>query len=96
MDNFREIKNDILKEWLEYREDFLGTLTEEDKKNFIYFEEIEQKILHSIPKAYRKYVQRQLKQLDYNFYDYSKYWNEKYYRNGFVDGVQLLGGSFKQ
>lgn len=35
MDNFREIKDDILKEWLEYREDFLGMLTEEDK-NILY------------------------------------------------------------
>lgn len=92
MDNFREIKNDILKEWLEYREDSFETLTEEDKNHFIYFEEIEKKILHSIPKAYRKYVQSQLKQLDYNFYDYSK---EKYYRNGFVDGVQVLSGCFR-
>ena len=27
-----------------------------------------------------------------NFMDYLNYWNEKYYRNGFVDGVQIIGG----
>lgn len=30
------------------------------------------------------------KKLDDNFLDYCDYWNEKYYRNGFVDGVQLI------
>lgn len=25
-----------------------------------------------------------------NFMDYLSYWNEKYYRNGFVDGISLI------
>ena len=42
----------------------------------------------------RKYVEKQLKQLDDNFFDYICYWNEKYYRNGFCDGSQLVMGCF--
>ena len=29
-------------------------------------------------------------QLDKNFMDYLYYWNEKYYRNGFADVIELL------
>ena len=30
--------------------------------------------------------------IDDNFFDYICYWNEKYYRNGFCDGVDLIIG----
>ena len=44
MKNLREVKDDLLKEWIEFK----------------------------------------------NFMDYLYYWNEKYYRNGFVDVIELL------
>lgn len=96
MVNFREVNdNDILKEWLLFREDKISSLScEEDKKHWIYFDEISDKILKSIPKNNREYVKKQLDLLDDNFFDYISYWNEKYYRNGFVDGVQLIGRCF--
>ena len=95
MNNLREVNDDIVKDWLEFREDFISSLaSEEDKKHFIYFEEISEKILRNVPKQNKKYVEKQLKQLDDNFFDYICYWNEKYYRNGFCDGVQLIGGCF--
>ena len=31
-----------------------------------------------------------LKFLDENFMGYIDYWNEKYYRNGFCDGISLI------
>ncbi len=83
--------NAVLKEWIEFREEKLSHLTKEDKKHFIYFEEIEKNILNSIPEENRKYVQGQLSKLDSNFMDYNYYWNEKYYRNGFSDGIKLTG-----
>ena len=61
-------------------------------KHWIYFEEIADKILKSIPKQNRKYVKQQLNKLDDNFYDYVGYWSEKYYRNGFVDGARVIIG----
>ena len=60
--------------------------------NWVYFDEISDKILNSIPKKNSAFVQKQLNVLDDNFLDYLGYWNEKYYRNGFCDGVQLIGG----
>lgn len=98
MVNFREVNdNDILKEWLDYREqEVLGSLTEEDKKHHIYFDEISERILKRVPKNDRKYVEKQLSFLDDNFLDYLGYWNEKYYRNGFVDAIQLIMGCFEE
>jgi hypothetical protein len=69
-----------------------SNLSAEDKKHFIYFDEISEKILKNVPKQSQKYVKKQLDQLDENFMDYICYWNEKYYRNGFCDGVELIGG----
>lgn len=91
--NFRDNKEDILKEWLDFREDTeLAYLTEEDKKHFIHFEKISKNILNSIPEKNRQFVKKQLDQLDHNFYDYIYYWCEKYYRNGFCDGMELIKG----
>ena len=95
MNNFREVNDDILKEWLSFREETIsGRLTKEDKKHYINFDEIAENILRNVPKQNQKYVKNQLDRLDKNFMDYLFYWNEKYYRNGFVDGVQLIGRCF--
>ncbi len=40
MNNLREVKDDILKDWIEFREETLSSMSEEDKKHFIYYEEI--------------------------------------------------------
>lgn len=96
MNNLREVNDDILKDWLEFREETLFcTLSAEDKKHFVYFDEISEMILKNVPEQNKKYVEKQLKQLDDNFFDYICYWNEKYYRNGFVDGVELINGCFE-
>lgn len=93
MNNFREVNDDIIKEWLEFREETaFCNMTPQDKKYCIYFDELAEKILNNVPKQNKKYVQKQLDQLDKNFMDYLCYLNEKYYRNGFVDGSQLVIG----
>ena len=63
MANFREVNDDdILKEWLEYREEtLLCQLSDEDYKHSLNFDKF----------------------------------CEKYYRNGFVDGSQLVMGCFE-
>ena len=97
MNNFREVNDDILKEWLSFREESISSrLTKEDKKHYINFDEIAANILRNVPKQNQKYVKNQLARLDKNFIDYLCYWNEKYYRNGFVDGSQLVMGYFEE
>jgi len=62
MNNFREVnEEDILRDWFNFREqEVFCTLTEEDKKHFIYFDEISERILKNVPKENKKYVQKQL------------------------------------
>ena len=96
--NFREVnEDDILKEWLDFREESaFCTLSPQDKKYCINFDEISKNILKNVPSQIKKYVQNQLDILDKNFMDYLCYWNEKYYRNGFVDGSQIVMGCFEE
>ena len=95
MSNLREVNDDILKDWLLFREDELSSLIcDEDRKHWVYFDEISERILKRVPNKDKKYVEKQLSFLDENFMDYIDYWNEKYYRNGFCDGVQLIRGCF--
>lgn len=94
MSKFKNVNDDILKEWLNFREEeYFSTLTNKDDRNHhLYFEEISDKILNSIPKQNRDFVQKQLAKLDDNVMDYIGYWNEKCFRFGFCDGVELISG----
>jgi len=93
MSNFREVNDDILKEWFEFRDESFGRFTsEEDQKHSINFEDIAKNILRNVPEQNKKYVKKQLDLLDDNYLDYIFYWDEKYYRNGFVDGVKMVMG----
>lgn len=95
--SFREVNDDILKELWEYRDQTkFAYMTKEDKKHMIYFDEITDKILNSIPKQNRKFVRQQLNKLDDNFSDYVGYWSEKYYRNGFCDGAEVTIGCLEK
>ena len=97
MNSFREVNEDILKDWFLYKEDEISSLScDEDRKHWVYFDEISENILKSVPKQNRFYIQKQLNKLDNNFLDYLGYWNEKYYRNGFCDGVKLILECLKQ
>ena len=93
MSNFREVNNDILKEWFDYREDtYFCNTNEQDRKYEINLEDIGDRILKNVPKQNQKYVKSQLELLNKSFFDYITYWNEKYYRNGFCDGVEIIIG----
>ena len=95
MNNLREVKDDLLKEWIEYREETIfAIMNEEDKKHEIRYDEITEKILKNVPKQNQKYVRQQLDVLERNYMEYLDYWCEKYYRNGLVDGSQLVMGCF--
>ena len=97
MSNFREVKDDLLKDWLYFRDEgFCSNVSIEDKKHNVKFDEISENIIKSIPRKNQNFVQKQLNKLNENFLDYSCYWNEKYYRNGFCDAVQILNGCMKE
>ena len=68
MNNFREVNDDILKDWLDFWEETdLAFVNDEDRKHTVKFDEISEKILYNIPKQNRKFVEKQLELLDENF-----------------------------
>ena len=74
MNNFRNVNDDILKEWLNFREETdLAFINDEDRKHTVKFDEISEKVLNSIPKQNRKFVEKQLKLLNSSFLDYIVY-----------------------
>lgn len=96
MINFREVnKNDILKDWYEFREEtYLCYANEQDRKNEFNHDPLREKILKNVSKQNKKYVEKQLDLIYDEFMKYLIYINEKYYRNGFVDGSQIAMGYF--
>lgn len=96
MNSLRDVQDDLLKDWLYFRdENFCSLVNADYRKHMIKFDEISDIILKSIPKQNRPFVQKQLNKLDDNVMDYIGYWNEKYFRNGFCDGIELISGSTK-
>lgn len=90
MKKFEEVNNDILKDLFEIREETLGSnLSDEDKRHEILIDEISEKILNNVSRYNIEYVKKQLNLLDDNLFDYIGYWNEKYYKSGFVDGMRI-------
>ena len=93
MKHLGKVDDEILKDWLDFREETdLAFINDEDRKHTVKFDDFSEKILNSIPKQNRKIVEKQLKLLNSSFLDYIFYWNEKYYRNGFCDGIELIIG----
>ncbi len=91
MNNLREVKDDLLREWITYREEtILAISTDKDNKHVIQYDDISERILKNVPSQNQKYVKQQLELLDKNYMDYFDYWCEKYYRNGFADSIELL------
>ena len=91
--------NDLLRDWIIFRDDELSKLTAEDKEHLIDFDKHAENIMRNVADCNKKYVERQLEALDTNYLDYIGYWNEKYYRAGFGDCLNLvimtLGGQSK-
>ncbi len=94
MSSLRDVNNnDILKKWyIGMEEMYLGIMNEQDKENALKTDELFDKLLNSIPKNNRKFVQNQLELIYDEFMRYVTYTNEKYYRNGFLMGLRLLQG----
>lgn len=92
MENFREVNDDILKEWFDFREDFICNMCDADREYIVAYENATEKILRNVPNKNKSFVENQLNLLDKAFMKYLAYWNEKCYRNGFVDGVEIAVG----
>ena len=93
MSNFREVNDDILKDWLLFREETLfDFLNEKDKKCELNFDVFCERFLRFVADENKEVVEKEFDRLYEDFMNYLGYWNEKYYRNGFCDGVKMIMG----
>ena len=92
--------NDLLSDWIIFRDEELAKLTKEDKKHLLHFDELEDKLLKSLPYKNREFAKKILEQIYDDFLDFCSYYNDKYYRAGFGDCLNLVimslgGGKFE-
>lgn len=92
--NNNESEN-LLKEWLEFREEDLCHMEEEDKKYMINFDDYSKKIVNNVTKESYNYVSKKLEFLYDDFINYCSHWNDKYYIAGFSDAIKLLASTLK-
>lgn len=87
--NKNKLQN-LLDEWLKFREEEIATLTKEDKKYLPHFEERIPTILKDVPQEYKTLVNKILEEMYDNIMDYSNHWNRKHYMTGFSDSLSLI------
>ena len=92
--NNNESEN-ILKEWLDFREEELSHMDENDKKHLINFDEYSEKILNNVTGESYNYISKKLELMYDDFIDYCSYWNNKYYMSGFSDAIKLILNGLK-
>lgn len=85
----------LLKEWLEFREEELCHMEKEDKKYMINFDDYSKKILNNVTKEVYNYVAKKLEFMYDDFIDYCSYWNDKYYMTSFSAAIKLLVNGLK-
>ena len=97
MSNFREVNDDILKDWLLFREETLfDFLSDNDKKCELNFDVFCERVLRFVTMENKEVVEKEFDRLYEDFMNYLGYWNEKYYRNGFCDGVKMIMGCIEE
>ena len=82
--------NDLLSDWIIFRDEELARLTKEDKKHLLHFDELEDKLLKSLPYKNREFAKKILEQIYDDFLDFCSYYNDKYYSAGFGDCLNLV------
>lgn len=92
--NNNESEN-LLKKWLDFREEELSHMDENDKKHLINFDDYSEKILNNVTGESYNYVSKKLELMYDDFIDYCSYWNNKYYMSGFSDAIKLILSGLK-
>ena len=80
----------LMNEWLKFREEEISTLTKEDKKYLPHFEERIPTILEYVLPDKKDFINATLDDMWNSIMDYSDHWNKKYYMAGFSDGISLI------
>lgn len=87
--------DELFEKWLDFREDELEHLTDEDKKHRANTDEYVNNIIEKIPKENLEYVVMQLQILGDKLAESYTYDKRKYYREGFKDCLNMVISSIK-
>ena len=89
--NKNDNNDELLQDWMEFRfEKLESNLNDEDRKHALKYDTFCEKILDVIQDRDSNYISNVLDDFREEMLNHCVYWNEKYYRNGFVNGVQLI------
>ena len=71
MNDLDDRTNDIIQDWLEFREDEINSNPDSnEKKYYACFEEISENIINAVSEINSEYVRSQLEKLDDKYMDY--------------------------
>ena len=88
---------DLMNEWIVFRDEELCKLTNEDMKHSLDFDTFYNSVLKNVSKNSEKFMIKNLDKFYEQIMDFTGYYNDKYYRAGFGDCLNLvimsLGGN---
>ena len=88
---------DLMNEWIIFRDDELCKLTKEYMKHSLDFDTFYNLVLKNVSKNSEKFMIKNLDKFYEQIMDFAGYYNDKYYRAGFGDCLNLvimsLGGN---
>ena len=89
--------NNLLEDWIAFRDEELAKLTKEDLRHPLGFDSFHDQILRNVCKKNYNYVSKRLDKFYGQIMDFNGYYNDKYYKAGFADCLNLvimsLGGN---
>lgn len=85
-----EEKKNLLEKWLEFREDELETLSNDDKKHMFNFEKCVDMISNCVNVDMYDSVKKELDKLENDVLDSIEHFNRKYYMAGFNDALDII------
>ena len=85
-----EEKRNLLEKWLEFREDELETLSDNDKKHMYDFEKCADMVLNCVDGEMYDFAKKELDKLEEDILDSLQHFNKKYYMAGFSDVLEII------
>lgn len=82
----------LIEEWLEFRKAKMEKLTAEDKTHIINMDELFKSIQNLVPNEKQKIIFDKIDELTNTFVEYAEHTNDKFYKIGFYDAINLILG----
>lgn len=85
-----EVEKNVLEKWLEFREEELETLSNDDKKHMYDFEKCADMVLNCVDWEMYNFAKEELDKLENDVLDSMGHFNRKCYMAGFCDALEVI------